>query len=124
MEEFWELLPHDRGATNGLTFFDLFSISWEHLVHGQRFLSPNYHSLPYVITTSLHCYTKSSSPGYKYSARLYDVLLGGFANAGQLGKVQYYEAMMRRERIRLSARGFSLVIKGFLKNGFVKEAMV
>ena len=65
-----------------------------------------------------------SRPGAKYSHRLYDVLIGGFASAGQVDKVKYYEAVIRRQRLRLSARGFSLVIKGYLKNGFVDEASI
>ncbi|CAL1131864.1 unnamed protein product [Cladocopium goreaui] len=71
MEEFWQKLPHEKGA--------------------------------------------------KYSHRLYDVLIGGFASAGQVDKVKHYEGVIRRQRLRLSARGFSLVIKGYLKNRFVDE---
>lgn len=54
---------------------------------------------------------------------MYDVLLGGFATAGEPDKVRHYEAVMKRERLKMSARGFSLVIKGYLKNGLVDEAL-
>eukprot|EP00443_Scrippsiella_acuminata_P049481 CAMPEP_0115431788 /NCGR_PEP_ID=MMETSP0271-20121206/31754_1 /TAXON_ID=71861 /ORGANISM="Scrippsiella trochoidea, Strain CCMP3099" /LENGTH=1046 /DNA_ID=CAMNT_0002857085 /DNA_START=146 /DNA_END=3284 /DNA_ORIENTATION=+ len=49
----------------------------------------------------------------------YEVLLGGFATAGDERRVAEVAAEMSASRVRMSARGLSLTIKGFLKNGMV-----
>ena len=53
------------------------------------------------------------------SCSMFEVVLGGFASAGHPEKVNDFEQLMRKERLKLSPRGHSLIIKGFLKNGLV-----
>ena len=55
------------------------------------------------------------------SCSMYEVVLGGFASAGHPEKVAEFEALMRKDRLKLSPRGHSLIIKGFLKNGLVDD---
>lgn len=55
------------------------------------------------------------------SCSMFEVVLGGFASAGHPEKVAEFEALMRKDRLKLSPRGHSLIIKGFLKNGLVDE---
>ena len=55
------------------------------------------------------------------SCSMFEVVLGGFASAGHPDKVAEFEALMRKDRLKLSPRGHSLIIKGFLKNGLVDE---
>ncbi|CAJ1330637.1 unnamed protein product [Effrenium voratum] len=69
------------------------------------------------------CWELLPEAGIKCSNCMYDVLLGGFATAGEPDKVRHYEAVMKRDRLKMSARGFSLVIKGYLKNGLVDEVL-
>eukprot|EP00931_Biecheleriopsis_adriatica_P117253 TRINITY_DN9278_c0_g1_i1.p1 TRINITY_DN9278_c0_g1~~TRINITY_DN9278_c0_g1_i1.p1 ORF type:complete len:1024 (-),score=260.13 TRINITY_DN9278_c0_g1_i1:155-3226(-) len=57
--------------------------------------------------------------GISRSCSMYEVILGGFASAGLPERVAEFQLTMQRDRLRLSPRGFSLVIKGFLKNGLV-----
>jgi len=58
------------------------------------------------------------------SIQTYEVLLGGHASVGDETKVSQICADMREARQKLTARGFSLTIKGFLKNGMVDAALV
>ena len=57
------------------------------------------------------------------SCSMYEVILGGFASAGHPDKVEEFEGMMRKDKLKLSPRGHSLIIKGFLKNGLVDEVL-
>jgi len=57
------------------------------------------------------------------SCSMYEVVLGGFASAGHPDRVEEFEHMMRKDRLKLSPRGHSLIIKGFLKNGLVDEVL-
>ena len=57
------------------------------------------------------------------SCSRYEVVLGGFASAGHPEKVSEFEALMKKDRLKLSPRGHSLIIKGFLKNGLVDEVL-
>ncbi|CAJ1360580.1 unnamed protein product [Effrenium voratum] len=57
------------------------------------------------------------------SCSMYEVILGGFASAGHPEKVKDFEALMSKDRLKLSPRGHSLIIKGFLKNGLVGEVL-
>jgi len=59
------------------------------------------------------------------SSSTYEVILGGFASAGLPDKVNQYLKKMSTDLFstgsRLSPRGFSLMIKGYLKNGLLDE---
>lgn len=55
--------------------------------------------------------------------QMYEVLLGGFAAVGDEQRVLETVAELRAGRLKLTARGFSLMIKGFLKNGMVDAVM-
>jgi len=59
------------------------------------------------------------------SSSTYEVILGGFASAGLPDNVNQYLKKMSTDLfstgLRLSPRGFSLVIKGYLKNGLLDE---
>jgi len=59
------------------------------------------------------------------SLSTYEVILGGFASAGLPDKVDQYMKKMSTDLFssgsRLSPRGFSLVIKGYLKNSLLDE---
>eukprot|EP00441_Pelagodinium_beii_P026001 CAMPEP_0197650912 /NCGR_PEP_ID=MMETSP1338-20131121/31235_1 /TAXON_ID=43686 ORGANISM="Pelagodinium beii, Strain RCC1491" /NCGR_SAMPLE_ID=MMETSP1338 /ASSEMBLY_ACC=CAM_ASM_000754 /LENGTH=1040 /DNA_ID=CAMNT_0043225425 /DNA_START=139 /DNA_END=3261 /DNA_ORIENTATION=+ len=59
------------------------------------------------------------------SLSTYEVILGGFASAGLPAKVKEHMNKMSRDLFttgsQLSPRGFSLVIKGYLKNGLVDD---
>mmetsp|Transcript_12858 Transcript_12858/g.23021 ORF Transcript_12858/g.23021 Transcript_12858/m.23021 type:complete len:1016 (-) Transcript_12858:59-3106(-) len=57
------------------------------------------------------------------SLPLYEVLLAGFASAGNQSKVSEVVKKMRADKLGLSARAFSLMIKGFLKNGMLDEVL-
>ncbi|CAK8989118.1 unnamed protein product [Durusdinium trenchii] len=59
--------------------------------------------------------------GIQHSSCSYDVILGGFASTAEIKKVRLYEKMMKKEHMRLSPRGLSLIIKGYLKNGLVDQ---
>lgn len=54
---------------------------------------------------------------------MYDVMLGGFASAGDSGKVRELIALMRKQKLNLAPRGYSLIIKGFLKNGMLEDVL-
>lgn len=53
----------------------------------------------------------------------YEVLLGGHASAGDEHKVKEILAEFQKGRQKVTARGYSLTIKGFLKNGMVDAAL-
>eukprot|EP00933_Yihiella_yeosuensis_P047268 TRINITY_DN4301_c0_g1_i1.p1 TRINITY_DN4301_c0_g1~~TRINITY_DN4301_c0_g1_i1.p1 ORF type:complete len:1033 (-),score=273.52 TRINITY_DN4301_c0_g1_i1:115-3213(-) len=55
----------------------------------------------------------------KRSLPMYEVLLGGFATVGDQAKVAEILGLIQADKHKLSARGYSLLIKGFLKNGLV-----
>jgi len=57
------------------------------------------------------------------SMHMYDVMLGGYAAVGQEEKVLNLMGMMQAESTKVSARGFSLIIKGFLKNNMADAAL-
>eukprot|EP00931_Biecheleriopsis_adriatica_P083908 TRINITY_DN5759_c0_g1_i5.p1 TRINITY_DN5759_c0_g1~~TRINITY_DN5759_c0_g1_i5.p1 ORF type:complete len:1039 (+),score=247.94 TRINITY_DN5759_c0_g1_i5:150-3266(+) len=59
--------------------------------------------------------------GIMHSCLMYEVILGGFASAGRPEKVDEIHSQMKRDRFKLSPRGFSLMIKGFLKNGLLEN---
>jgi len=52
-----------------------------------------------------------------------EVLLGGYASAGDEARVLKLRAKVSGARPRMTARGFSLIIKGFLKNGMLNAAL-
>jgi len=52
-----------------------------------------------------------------------EVLLGGYALAGKEDKVRQLSEQIVEQRQKLSARGYSLTIKGFLKNGMADAAL-
>merc|ERR1719223_836124 len=54
---------------------------------------------------------------------MHEVMLGGYASAGNPGKVHEFTKQMQHNKLRLSPRGFSLMIKGFLKNGMLDETL-
>lgn len=53
----------------------------------------------------------------------YEVLLGGHASVGDARRVAALFNEMREDRQKINARGYSLTIKGFLKNGMVDDAL-
>jgi len=53
----------------------------------------------------------------------YEVLLGGYASVGDEMKVQQLCEEVRAANQKLTARGYSLIIKGFLKNGMGDPAL-
>lgn len=55
--------------------------------------------------------------------QIYEVLVGGHASAGDERRVSELCAEMTRNRQKLTARGYSLIIKGFLKAGVVDAAL-
>jgi pentatricopeptide repeat protein len=62
--------------------------------------------------------------GINPNAQTYEILLGGYASAGDEGKVSQLCTEMHQTRQKVvTARGYSLTIKGFLKNGLVDAAL-
>lgn len=61
--------------------------------------------------------------GIPPSLHMYEVLLGGYATAGDERSVEAIVGELERCRFRMSARGLSLTIKGFLKNGKIKAVI-
>jgi len=57
------------------------------------------------------------------SSQTYEVLLGGYASAGDEANVWQLIKEVHAARSKLTPRGFALTIKGFLKNGMVDAAM-
>lgn len=55
--------------------------------------------------------------------QIYEVLLGGHASAGNEQRVAELCAEMQKGHQKLTARGYSLTIKGFLKNGMVDASL-
>mmetsp|Transcript_50540 Transcript_50540/g.156405 ORF Transcript_50540/g.156405 Transcript_50540/m.156405 type:complete len:1063 (-) Transcript_50540:142-3330(-) len=53
------------------------------------------------------------------TTQMYEMLLGGFAVVGDEAKVLGVFEQLRTARLKPTARGYSLTIKGFLKNGMV-----
>lgn len=51
--------------------------------------------------------------------QMYEMLLGGYASVGDENKVTDVFERLHRNRLKVTARGYSLTIKGFLKNGMV-----
>lgn len=54
---------------------------------------------------------------------MYDVMLGGYASKGNLAKVREFCTLMNQNKLRLSPRGYSLIIKGFLKNSMLDSVL-
>eukprot|EP00930_Biecheleria_cincta_P026220 TRINITY_DN1850_c0_g1_i1.p1 TRINITY_DN1850_c0_g1~~TRINITY_DN1850_c0_g1_i1.p1 ORF type:complete len:1082 (+),score=225.96 TRINITY_DN1850_c0_g1_i1:218-3247(+) len=54
---------------------------------------------------------------------MHEVMLGGYASSGNPGKVHEFTKLMQHNKLRLSPRGFSLIIKGFLKNGMLDATL-
>lgn len=52
-----------------------------------------------------------------------EVLLGGYASVGDESKASHLCKEMHEAHLKLSARGYSLMIKGFLKSGLVDVAL-
>lgn len=61
--------------------------------------------------------------GIHPTLQTYEVLLGGYATAGDEKLVRLVVAELTTCRYRLSARGLCLMIKGFLKNGMVDAVL-
>eukprot|EP00441_Pelagodinium_beii_P030228 CAMPEP_0197709602 /NCGR_PEP_ID=MMETSP1338-20131121/128535_1 /TAXON_ID=43686 ORGANISM="Pelagodinium beii, Strain RCC1491" /NCGR_SAMPLE_ID=MMETSP1338 /ASSEMBLY_ACC=CAM_ASM_000754 /LENGTH=1057 /DNA_ID=CAMNT_0043293537 /DNA_START=54 /DNA_END=3227 /DNA_ORIENTATION=- len=61
--------------------------------------------------------------GIPHGWLLYEAAIAGYAAAGYPEKVEEFNLAMQKDNFRLSARGYSLIIKGFLKNGFVDEVL-
>lgn len=53
----------------------------------------------------------------------YEVLLGGYANVGDEQKVRDVISSMKIDGRKITARGYSLIIKGFLKNSLLDAAL-
>lgn len=52
-----------------------------------------------------------------------DVMLGGYASTGNSAKVREFCKQMSQNKLRLSPRGYSLIIKGFLKNSMLDAVL-
>jgi len=50
---------------------------------------------------------------------MYEVVLAGFATVGDCQNVKEVSAQLKKDKQTISARGYSLMIKGFLKNGML-----
>mmetsp|Transcript_144926 Transcript_144926/g.252762 ORF Transcript_144926/g.252762 Transcript_144926/m.252762 type:complete len:1020 (+) Transcript_144926:106-3165(+) len=57
------------------------------------------------------------------TVQIYEALLGGYASAGDEKQVEDVLSKLCTGRMKVSARGYALTIKGFLKNGKVDAAM-
>mmetsp|Transcript_43945 Transcript_43945/g.82118 ORF Transcript_43945/g.82118 Transcript_43945/m.82118 type:complete len:1032 (-) Transcript_43945:129-3224(-) len=57
------------------------------------------------------------------STQIYEVLLGGYASAGEEKQVAEICSRLGKGGMKISARGYSLTIKGFLKNSMVDPAL-
>lgn len=58
------------------------------------------------------------------TSQTYEVLLGGHASAGDASRVSELLVEIGKSRQKLTARGYSLTIKGFLKNGMLDAALL
>jgi len=61
--------------------------------------------------------------GIRHTFQTYEVLLGGHASAGNDKRALEICAEINESNQRLTARGYSLTIKGFLKNAMVDSAL-
>jgi len=61
--------------------------------------------------------------GVRPSYHVYEVLLGGYASAGNSAKVSEILGTLSEGHTRLTARSYSLIIKGYLKNGMVDKVL-
>merc|ERR1719221_1855627 len=59
----------------------------------------------------------------KPNTQMCEVLLGGYASAGDEARVNKLRAQVSGPRLSMTARGFSLTIKGFLKNGMLDATL-
>mmetsp|Transcript_123608 Transcript_123608/g.227782 ORF Transcript_123608/g.227782 Transcript_123608/m.227782 type:complete len:1019 (+) Transcript_123608:145-3201(+) len=57
------------------------------------------------------------------SAQIYEVLLGGHASVGDERKVAEICSELQSNHMKITARGYSLTIKGFLKNNMVDASL-
>jgi pentatricopeptide repeat protein len=57
------------------------------------------------------------------NGQTYEVLLGGYASIGDEKKVSQICEQMNESRVKLTARGYSLTIKGYLKSGMLDLAL-
>ncbi|CAK0803472.1 unnamed protein product, partial [Prorocentrum cordatum] len=57
------------------------------------------------------------------TSSVYEVLSGGYASVGAEDKVGEVAAEMKRNRMKPTARGLSLTIKGYLKSGMIYPVM-
>jgi len=55
--------------------------------------------------------------------QMYEVLLGGFASVGEVHKIDALRKELVSVGQTLTARGYSLIIKGFLKNGLADSSL-
>mmetsp|Transcript_44831 Transcript_44831/g.69901 ORF Transcript_44831/g.69901 Transcript_44831/m.69901 type:complete len:1012 (+) Transcript_44831:82-3117(+) len=55
--------------------------------------------------------------------QLQEVLLGGYAAAGKEEKVQKLAEQLRSNQLKITVRGYSLMMKGFLKNDMLDVAL-
>mmetsp|Transcript_123506 Transcript_123506/g.360675 ORF Transcript_123506/g.360675 Transcript_123506/m.360675 type:complete len:1028 (-) Transcript_123506:55-3138(-) len=63
------------------------------------------------------------SLGIAPTSSMYEVLLGGYATAGDEAKVEELFKEMQASHIKLTARGYCLAIKGFMKNAMVDAVL-
>lgn len=61
--------------------------------------------------------------GMRRSLCMYETMLGGLASAAQVKKVREFQGRMQQDSFKLTARGYSLIMKGFLKHGLVDEVL-
>jgi len=59
----------------------------------------------------------------KPTYQMYEMLIGGFASVGDEKKVAEVFETLNKSRMKLTARGYSLTIKGFLKNNMVNAVL-
>jgi pentatricopeptide repeat protein len=67
--------------------------------------------------------TMQNSLRIKLSCQVHEVLLGGYAAVGDEKKVAKVMEDMRKSRQQMTARGYSLTIKGYLKNVMLDAAL-
>jgi len=65
----------------------------------------------------------SDSFRIQQTVQVYEVLLGGYASAGDEKAVAEISSRLATGRLKVSARGYSLTIKGFLKNTMIDAAL-
>jgi hypothetical protein len=57
------------------------------------------------------------------SMQMQEVLLGGYASAANEAKAMKLVGELRESRQKVTVRGYSMMIKGFLKNGMLDESL-